>query len=262
MRTLRSAAVLVAAIAATAVAPARAAQDDEFHWSGHLASGQRLEIKNANGPLYAETADGDDVQVEAIKEGPRRDREEVRIEVVEGDDGVTVCAVYPDGWLSHNSCEPGDEGHLSTHDNDTKVTFRVRIPAGVKYVGTTMNGRVEVDNLHSDVEVLTMNGAIEVSTTGWARAKTMNGAVTVSMGSADWTGGMKISTMNGGIEVRLPEDADVDLDATTMNGSIRSDFPIELSGWIRNRARGRIGDGGRSLDLSTMNGGIEIRRRD
>lgn len=255
-------AVVLAAVIASVAAPTLAAQDDEFRWSGRLSAGQRLEIKNVNGPLYAELATGDQVEVVAVKDGPRRDREEVRIEVVEHAGGVIVCAIYPDGRLSRNTCEPGDDDHLSSDDNDTEVTFRVRVPADVEYVGTTMNGRIEVDGLRSDVEVLTMNGAIEVATSGTARARTMNGAVTVSMGSADWSGGMEISTMNGRIDVRLPEGADVDLDATTMNGEIRSDFPVTLSGWIRNRARGRIGDGGRSLELSTMNGSIEIRRRD
>lgn len=253
--------VVLSAIAALAAATAiPAAAQEEWNWSGRLEAGRTLEIKNANGPLYAELAAGDTVEVVAVKEGPERDREEVEIEVVEHEGGVTICAVYPGGFLRGNSCEPGDDGRISSDDNDTEVTFRIRVPAGVEFVGKTMNGRIEVDGLRSDVEVLTMNGRIDVATTGWARAKTMNGAVEVSMGSADWSGDMEVETMNGAIEIRLPDGADVDLDASTMNGSIDSDFPVEISGWIRNRARGRIGNGGRSLDVSTMNGSIRIRR--
>ncbi len=237
-----------------------ATAQEEWDWSGRIERGRMLEIKNANGPLHAELADGDTVEVVALLEGPESDREEVEIEVVEHDDGVTICAVYPGGFLRGNSCEPGDEGRISSNDNETEVTFRIRVPAGVDFVGKTMNGRIEVDELRSDVNVLTMNGRIDVATTGWARAKTMNGAVAVSMGSADWSGDMEIETMNGAIEIRLPESADVDLDASTMNGSIDSDFPVEVSGWIRNQAHGRIGDGGRGLDISTMNGSIRIRR--
>lgn len=251
-------AITAAALLSLAATPA-AAQDD-FRWSGRLEPGQSIEIKNANGPLFAELAEGDEVEVVAVKEGPRRDREEVRIEVVEHAGGVTICAVYPGGWLRSNSCEPGDGGRISSNDNDTEVTFEIKIPAGVRYLGNTMNGRVAVDGLRSDVEVLTMNGAVSVETTGWARARTMNGAVEVVMGSADWTGDMEISTMNGRIEVTLPAEANVEIDAKTMNGSIDSDFPVRLSGWIRNHAEGTIGDGGRGLELSTMNGSIRIRR--
>lgn len=251
---------LLAVAAAVALVAVPAAAQEEWSWSGRIDQGRTLEIKNANGPLHAELADGDSVEVWATKEGPSRDVEQVEIRVVEHEDGVTICSVYPGGFLRGNSCEPGEGGRISSDDNDTEVTFRIRVPAGVDFVGKTMNGRIEVDELRSDVDVLTMNGRIDVATTGWAQAKTMNGAVTVSMGAADWTGDMEVESMNGTIEVRLPEGADVDLDASTMNGSIDSDFPMEISGWIRNRARGRIGDGGRGLDVSTMNGSIRIRR--
>lgn len=250
--------VLLLILAALVALPAVA--QEEWSWSGRLAPGQTIEIKNANGPLEAELASGDEVRVYAIKDGPRRQMEEVRIELVEHQDGVTICALYPDGWFRDNSCEPGDHGRISSDDSDVEVSFRIEVPEGVELVGKTMNGAIDIGGLRSDVEVLTMNGRIAVETTGYASAKTMNGRIEVAMGSADWSGDMEIETMNGSIEIRLPEDANVELDASTMNGSIDSDFPVELSGWLRNKARGTIGNGGRSLDVSTMNGSIRIRR--
>lgn len=252
--------VLLLAATLAAVAATAQEQDDEFRWTEVLSRGQTLEIKNANGPLLAELADGDQVEVVAIKEGPRRDREEVRIEVLEHEAGVTICALYTDGWLGASSCKPGDEGRIGTDTNDTEVTFRVKVPAGVVYRGLTMNGRIEADDLRSDADLRTMNGAIRVSTSGWARAETMNGAVEVRMGATDWSGDIEVSSMNGRIEVHLPGGADVDVEAATMNGKIDSDFSLERSGWIRSKAEGRIGDGGRRLELSTMNGKISIRR--
>ena len=254
-----SRALLGIAVAALLAAPA-IAQDDEFSWSGRIPSGQAIEIKNANGRLYAEYAPGDQVEVTAIKEGPAGDRAEVEIEVVEHDGGVTICAVYPGGWLRSNECAPGDEGHIGSNDNDTEVTFTIKVPADVKLVATTMNGRIEVEDLRSDAEVLTMNGRIEISTTGWAHAKTMNGAITATLGAADWSGDLELQTMNGGVTVTLPANANTDVNAATMNGEVESDWTLERSGWIRSKARGTIGDGGRGLDISTMNGNIRIRR--
>ncbi len=248
-----------AAVLLTGMGPAAVQNDDEFSWSGSVAQGKTLQIKNANGPLIAEYSDGDRVEVKAVKEGPADDRDEVTFEVVEHDDGMTICSIYPGRLWSSNDCEP-DSGHMSSNKNKTKVTFTVRVPAGVRFVGETMNGHIGADNLRSDVELLTMNGAIEVWTTGWARASTMNGEVWARIGSTDWSGDLELKSMNGAIEVVLPVGANADVSASTMNGSVESDWPLEKSGWIRNKASGTIGSGGRSISLSTMNGDIKLRR--
>lgn len=249
--------LLVAFVTATFAASA-SAQDDEFSWSGQLASGQSLEIKNANGPLFAEYTSGDRIEVTALKEGPSGDRSEVTIEVVEHDGGITICSIYPDGLLLRNECAAGDRGHIGSRRNKTKVTFRIKVPAGVTLAATTMNGRIEAEDLRSDATLLTMNGAIEVETTGWAHAKTMNGAIKARFGSTDWSGDLELETMNGAVTVYLPADANAEVEAATMNGKVQSDWSLEKSGWLRNKAHGTIGSGGRGLDISTMNGQIRI----
>ena len=77
---------------------------------------------------------------------------------------------------------------------------------------------------------------------------------------SNWTGELEIKSMNGSVTVVLPANASTEINATTMNGRIESDWSLETSGWLRNKARGTIGSGGRKLELSTMNGAIRIRR--
>jgi hypothetical protein len=44
-----------------------------------------------------------------------------------------------------------------------------------------------------------------------------------------------------------------------VNGSVESDFPITVRGRMNPRSlRGRIGEGGRDLDLTTVNGSIRL----
>ncbi len=46
-----------------------------------------------------------------------------------------------------------------------------------------------------------------------------------------------------------------------MNGSIESDFPVTVRGRFSPRhLRGTIGDGGRTLNIKTVNGSVEVRR--
>ena len=118
--------VLLAAIAPVS------AESEEFNWRGRLASGQTIEIKGVNGDIKAQEG-GDEVEVRALKTGRRSDPSEVQIEVVEHSDGVTICAIYPSSGRP-NECRPGSGGRNSVKNNDVKVHFTVRIPAGVSFV--------------------------------------------------------------------------------------------------------------------------------
>ncbi len=68
--------------------------------------------------------------------------------------------------------------------------------------------------------------------------------------------------MNGSIALSLPADASTDVQATTVNGSITTDFPLTVTGKISpRRLTGTIGGGGRSMDLETVNGSVTLRRQ-
>ncbi len=259
---LTTVAGLVLSAAALGARPSTA-QEQEFHWKGRLAPGKRLEIKGVNGDIRAAGTGGAEAQVDAIKRARRSDPEDVEVRVVEHADGVTICALYPTPRRARreNTCEPGDEWHSSTEDNDVKVHFTVSVPAGVEFHGRTVNGDVDAESLKADTRVSTVNGSVQVSTTGLAEASTVNGSVYVTMGRADWTGDLEFSTVNGGITLNLPAHLDTDVRATTVNGDLQSDYPVTVTGRFGpRRMNGTIGNGGRTLHLETVNGGIRLRK--
>ena len=248
-------------VAAGLALPARhAAAQNEFHWKGKVAAGKAIEIKGVNGDVSAVAGSGD-VEVTAVKHAHRSDPDEVKVEVVEHADGVTICAVYPSDGRRENTCEAGEHGHMSTRDNDVVVDFTVRVPSGVRFVGRTVNGAVEAANLASDVDANTVNGSIRVSTSGVAQAQTVNGSITASLGRANWSDALEFRTVNGGITLRLPTDLSAEVRAQTVNGEIETDFPLTVSGRMGpRRLRGTIGSGGRQLELETVNGSIRLRK--
>lgn len=256
MRTIMTAAALCLAAFATA-----AAQD--FNWHGKIAQGKRLEIKGVNGDVRAVLASGGEAVVNARKHSRRSDPDEVEIKVVESEDGVTICAVYPTPRHARqeNDCEPGDRWHSSTDNNDVTVDFEVQVPAGVEFNGRTVNGEMSAEGLRADVRAGTVNGSVRVSTTGLAEATTVNGSVYVEMGRANWTDELEFSTVNGGITLIMPGKLDTEVRASTVNGEIESDYPLTISGKFGpRRLRGIIGAGGRTLNLSTVNGEIRLKK--
>lgn len=234
---------------------------NDFSWRGRLATGQTLEIKGVNGGIEVDRAPGDEVVVTAEMRARRSDRSSVRIERVEHADGMTFCAVYPtpEGQRA-NRCGAGSEGRMNTNDNDVVVDFTVLVPRGVTFVGRTVNGDIDADDLASDVRANTVNGGIKISTTGYAQAQTVNGSIELVMGSSDFPSGAEFSTVNGSIDVDLPDDVNADIEATWLNGGFESDLPFTLSGGLSRRsARGVLGAGGPQMEFKTVNGSIRIR---
>ena len=242
-------------------AHAIAGQDREFRWTGRLARGKTLEIRGVNGGIRAERASGDQIEVTATKTGRKSDPSTVNVEVVQHDDGVTICAVYPTPEGERpNECRPGG-GHMNTRNNDVRVEFTVRVPAGVRFLGRTVNGRIVVGALDSDVDVSTVNGAIDVSAGAIVEARTVNGSIDATLRRADWSGELDFSTVNGSITLTLPSDLSAEVTASTVNGHLSSDFPLTVQGrFSPRRLVGTIGEGGRGLHLKTVNGSITLRR--
>ena len=101
---------------------------DEWRWSGKLSPDQLLQIKNVNGSIEADGVNGDTIEVVAYKSGA--DKDQVRIEMVNGAEGVTICAVYPGHG---NSCSAGDGYRQEVHDVHAKVEFTVKVPRTLRF---------------------------------------------------------------------------------------------------------------------------------
>jgi hypothetical protein len=238
------------------------ARTDAFRWTGLVPSGRTIEIKGVNGDIKAEPAPGAGVEVVALKKARQSDPGLVELRVLEHADGVTICVVYPsDDPSNPNTCEPGQGGRMSVRNNDVKVDIEVRVPPGVNFNGRTVNGEIGVNSLASNVALSTVNGDIRISTSGYARAKTVNGEILAMLGDTNWPAKIEFKTVNGGITLDLPTNISTEVRADTFNGAISSDFPLAVVSRVtRKHLSGIIGSGGRELVLKTLNGSINLRR--
>ena len=231
-------------------------------WRGVVQQGGAIEIKGVNGGIKAMPSSGGEVEVSAVMKGRRNNPAEVRLDIVQHADGITICAMYPSQDSRPNECAPGEGGRMNVRNNDVTVEFTVRVPAGVRFIGHTVNGDVTADGLAGPVSVQTVNGEANFSTSSYGDASTVNGSIRGSMGSTQWSQTLRFRSVNGSIALNLPADASTDVQAATVNGSITTDFPLTVTGKISpRRLTGTIGGGGRSMDLETVNGSVTLRRQ-
>ncbi|HEU5412649.1 MAG TPA: DUF4097 family beta strand repeat-containing protein [Candidatus Angelobacter sp.] len=227
------------------------AQDTKnFNWNGQLSPGQTVTIKSINGDIDASPAPGNQVEVTAEASG--RDAQDVQFEARPDSDGVTICEIYP----GVDSCNGGSTEHHN--NNHIRIHYTVHVPAANRFTAQSVNGGIVAKDLDREVKANTVNGGVKVSTKSWAEARSVNGSVEAMMGSANWEGTLHLESVNGAIHVGLPANANTDVEVRTVNGSFSSELPVNSQALTSHHVQGRIGNGGRELKLSTVNGSVHL----
>jgi hypothetical protein len=231
----------------------------EGEWSGQIVFGEEIEIKGISGNIDASFTSGQEVVVSWTKQGQQNDPEEVTVAVVRHGVGVTICAVYPDvPGGNRNECGPGQTGHMATRENDVDVDFVVLVPAGVDFNGRTVAGDVSARDLQSDAFGSTISGDVDITTTELAEGSAVSGSVTARIGRTQWDGELTFSAASGNVTVSVPTNADAEVSATAVTGTVDSEF--SLPRLANGSMRGNIGAGGGRLRLSTVAGTVLLRK--
>lgn len=264
MRTRACAAATAALLATAASVTAqewKVVVDDE--WCDEGRSGADwCEVREITLP-----ATGSPVDVDAGPNGGIAvqgwDREEILLQAqvqvfdLDGKDAAAFAsriAIETEGTIEADGPERNDGPGWS-------VSYRLRVPRETSLVLATRNGGISIAEVRGDIEFSASNGGINLAHVGGdVRGETTNGGVHVVLGGDGWEGeGLDVETMNGGIDVELPEKYSARLLVSTVNGGIRSDLP-EVAAASRSRSiRATIGDGGALLRLATTNGGVSVR---
>jgi hypothetical protein len=264
MRAIRFA-VAAAVLVAAPVAAQRGQEQEQknaFTWSGELAEGARLTVRNLNGAVRVEAASGRTVEITATKRWRRGDPARVTIEATRVNSGrdVLVCAKWnPETECTENRYSSRSNGGMRS--NDVSVEIVVRLPAGANLVANTVNGALEIRGATGEVRANTVNGGIEAESSGGpVSAETVNGSVRVRMARLPERGA-SYKTVNGSITITIPSSANANVVARTVNGSITTDFPITIEGSMSpRRLSGKIGNGGPTLEFSTVNGSVRLQK--
>lgn len=254
--------VLMAALGLTALA-------QDFQRNFNLGAGGSVNVRNISGNVVVNGYDGQAIVVTATKQG--RDRDRVNIEDRSTGNMVDVRVDYPDRC---NNC-------------DVEIHFDVKVPRGIAYKfnsfssvsgdvsvtgvtgdlsAKTVSGETTVNNVSGSVNASSVSGDVHVGKVeGIVSAKSTSGDVEVEILSLEGAANsMEFSSISGDVLVRLPGNLDADVKLSTMSGGLKTDFPltIEESKYGTGRkANGKIGNGSRSLKISTISGDVSLLRQ-
>ena len=243
----------VVALLATGSLFASVTEEETF--SFELDDGGRFSLSNVNGSVVVTGGSGDSVEIIATKKADnQKDLDKIEIEVTHSSNEITV------------ETELGGSNHWYSHDsNSGSVKYEVIVPEGTNLESVeTVNGSVNISGVSGKVVAESVNGDLDVSDlAGDVGLSTVNGSIEAEFSKLEDQQRVKMETVNGRVTINLPEDANVDINADTLNGGINAkDFGLKTDkGFVGSDLNGKIGDGGARLNIDTVNGSIKIRRK-
>lgn len=145
------------------------------------------------------------------------------------------------------------------------VTFEVYVPRRSSLDLDTENGPLSVREVNGSIDLEAHNGPVALRGVGGnVRARVQNGPLTVTLTGTQWDGqGLDAETVNGPVDLVIPEGYSARLKTGTVNGPMSVDFPltVTIQGRISHRISTTLGSGGPLVRVVTTNGPLSISRR-
>jgi len=282
MKTSIVATAALAALAASAGTAIAAPVTEEQSWTETYAvtgSAPRLEVSNIWGSVHVHvgppgriTASVMERRIAPDQARFERSQEILKLEVEADASGVSFLVGERSAqWQQRNGC----------HDCRVDYQFDIEVPPdAVVDVGTVMDGKVEIQGVAGTIRASNVNGPISVADVRECDAiSSVNGPITMGYSHAPLQD-CRIETVNGDVTLVLPIDTGLDVRLDLFNGEASSELPVwpfepfELPATVEqivedSRARYRIqqmagmriGAGGPTYSIASINGDLRIRKR-
>lgn len=240
----------------------------------------RIRVHLMMGGITVKGADIKDVLVEAHSRGEREGREGRERRSSARADGMRRLELPGNAGL--DVTEEDNVVNIKTSSMNRPADVVVTVPRRSSLVLKAMNdGDIYVENVDGEIDANNLNGKVTLRNVGGSVvAHSLNGAVTATLDRIDAGKPMSFSTMNGDIDVTLPESLKANVRMKTDNGEIYSDFEVKLiagasvegdksgrqadgSYHLRfdHALRGTINGGGPEFQFTSFNGQIYIRKK-
>ena len=224
------------------------ADTEEFHRTYPLNADGIFALSNVNGQVHVKGTDQNSVQVDAVKTADDAGYlKAIRIEVSASSSSITIDTKYPEHMRNRNA----------------RVDYTISIPKSARIRKLDLvNGSVTIEGVRGDITASAVNGRVDVvGSASDLHLSAVNGQVRAEV--AQLGRNSKVSSVNGQVNLTLPSDVNADINGSTVSGNISNEFGLNVD---RPRygpgasIHGQLGDGSNRLELSTVNGGIELKR--
>jgi hypothetical protein len=217
-----------------------------------VTAGVVLEVREVNGLVQVDAGDGDTIVVNAtrIARAPTEDAAKAMLA-----DFTIAETVAPD----HVALDGTTQGASLGAGKSRRVDYHITVPRSAAVTIRSTNSEIRVAGIRGALHVETSNGDITGTDLGsGADVRTVNGSITLELAKLG-DAGVRAKISNGRILVTVPADSKAAIDASVVNGDIRTDhLSIAAQEQTGRTLKGTIGGGGPDIRLDAVNGEVRI----
>lgn len=252
----------------------------------HTFTGDKtIDVDLVNGSLNVIGDGGNSIRVTGERVIHAANQDQIarakRDDVLDLNEKGGVAQVYENGpFRTNNNHSSDDHGFHDTSERQYEVVWNltVHVPRETALRLRSVNGGVTAQDTSGTFDVRSVNGPLTMTNiAGSGTANAVNGAEFVSFRENPKTD-TTLSSVNGKIEVTFQPGLSADFDLKTTNGSMYTDFEstalanLPSTGTATNdngkfvyknrgESRIRVGAGGPQIRITTVNGGIQIKKQ-
>jgi DUF4097 and DUF4098 domain-containing protein YvlB len=232
---------------------------EEFHQTYPLSANGRVSLENINGNVKVAVWDRNEIQVDAVKTARREERlAEAKIDIQADADSIAIKTRYPSRTTNWDS---DDERR---YNNPASVEYTLTVPRTARINKIDLiNGGLDIEGVAGEVRANLINGRLRArQLTGEVHLTTINGRMEVTFEQVNDAQRVSLESVNGSVILSIPSEIGATLKASTVHGDIDNSFglAVEKGRHVGRNLSGVLGDGRARINLSNVNGNIEIRR--
>jgi len=146
-----------------------------------------------------------------------------------------------------------------THGRSYAIDYTITLPPDLEALIENVNGVVTIAEINNLVSVMNINGLVALNEIlGSAQVALVNGQIESEV-TLPLDGTIGMSTVNGMIELHIPQSTSAEFSATVGNGVISlSNLDLQDQVSSSNSLSGTLGEGQGTISLNTGNGNIIV----
>lgn len=245
--------LFVAGVIGIASSSAFAKVEDTISKQFNMPADGIISLSNINGNVSVSNCNCSSVSVNAtIIASSEELREQIDVSMEQSGDKLTIKTNYQKKRTSWGN---GDY---------SKVHYELLVPSSMNLNNFNLvNGNLSVSGISGELDADLVNGTV---TSDGAQSNIdismVNGDIKLNIVDSSNIQEIELESVNGAIELALPANSDMMVDAETVNGSIDNEFGLYVKKhkYVGSSMVGEVGNGRIKVELENVNGSISLQR--
>lgn len=218
----------------------------EFRQVYALNPNGRVVIQNLYGDVQITAWDRDLVLVQAFKKSTDPKRLDDALIVVDSSSTLVSIRTHYAG---------------SDAERPASVDYRIMVPRTANLENIRLiNGGLSITGVAGPIKASSVNGSIRAEKLeGQAELSTINGRLEAGFDKVSRAHGIRLTSVNGPIQLSIPNSAGASVEAKNLSGGIESEFGRPWRSADGHRLKALVNQGGAQIQVHNVNGGISIK---